>query len=91
VLFKSGIDCHDEVCDVVDNGPRRAYQISLLCMLLGFTRDRKYVQRLWNYYHFFRYHFPAETYSDGPLLGLIAMKLGGRSESTVNESSFDPA
>ena len=59
VLSKSGLDCYDEVCDVVDSGPRRAYQISLLCMLLGFTRDRKYVQRLWNYYHFFRYHFPA--------------------------------
>jgi hypothetical protein len=74
VLFKSGLDCYDEVCDIVDKGPRRAYQISLLCMLLGFTGDRKYAQRLWNYYHFFRYQYPSETYSDGPLLGLLEIK-----------------
>jgi len=78
VLFKSGLDCFDEVCDIVDNGPRRAYQISLLCMLLGFTGDRKYARRLWNYYHFFRYHYPSETYADGPLLGLLELKVGGR-------------
>ena len=77
VLFKSGLDCFDEVCDIVDKGPRRTYQISLLCMLLGFTGDRKYTRRLWNYYHFFRNHFPAETYADGPLLGLLEIKDGG--------------
>jgi hypothetical protein len=78
VLFKSGLDCFNEVCDIVDNGPRRAYQISLLCMLLGFAGDRKYARRLWNYYHFFRYHFPDETYADGPLLGLLEIRDGGR-------------
>lgn len=89
VLFKSGLDCFDEVCDIVDKGPRRAYQISLLCMLLGFTGDRKYARMLWNYYQFFRYCFREETYADGPLLGLLEIRDGGRRahESTVGGPS----
>jgi hypothetical protein len=41
VLFKSGLGCFDEVCDIVDKGPRRACQISRLCMLSGFSCSKK--------------------------------------------------
>lgn len=83
VLFKSGLTRPDEICDLVDGGPRRAYQISLLCMLLGLAGDLKHARRLWNYYHFFRYHFPDDTHSDGPLLGLLELRDGGRARETA--------
>jgi hypothetical protein len=37
-------------------------------------KNKKSEKILWDYYHYFNKHFHNETYSDGPLLGLIEMK-----------------
>ncbi len=71
ILYRFLPEINKQVADLIDHGPRRAYQISLLCMLLGFNGNLADAQMAWDYYHLFCELFPEETYSDGPLLALF--------------------
>ena len=71
IIHASRINCSKEILDITQHNQIGAYAISLLCMLLGFYKDERSEKILWDYYHYFREHFYDETYSDGPLLGLI--------------------
>ncbi len=51
-----------------------AYSASLLSMLVGFFDKNDSEKLLWNYFNYFKEHFPNETYSDEPLLGLSEMR-----------------
>jgi hypothetical protein len=53
---------------------RKAYAISLLCVLLGFYDNEESEKLLWDYYHYMKLKYPNDTYSDGPLLGLIEIR-----------------
>lgn len=74
VIYLSGFDCTDAIIDILKNHQRSAWAVSLLCMLIGFWGHKKNQKVLWDYYHYFRENFKNETYSDGPLLGLIEMR-----------------
>ncbi len=74
VIHGSGNDYSNEILEIIKFHQRDAYAISQLCMLLGFYESKESEKLLWNYFHFFKEHFRHETYSDGPLLGLIEMR-----------------
>lgn len=84
IIHASGIDCSDQIIDLITKHHRGAYAISLLCMLLGFYENTKSEKVLWNYYYFFKEHFPGEPYSDGPLLGLIEIRARRKDKSIIN-------
>lgn len=75
ILLLSETDCSKEIIDIIKLGNnRRAYAISILCVLLGFY-DNEYSEKLlWDYYHYMKFKYPNDTYSDGPLLGLIEIR-----------------
>ncbi len=73
IIYWSGVDCTNTVVELIRNGPRRAYMVSLLCMVLGMMHRNEYAKLLWDYYHFLKERFPDESYSDGPLIGLLEL------------------
>ncbi|MCX5915171.1 MAG: SEC-C metal-binding domain-containing protein [Deltaproteobacteria bacterium] len=81
VIHASGKDWAREALEIIQHQKLTAYTASLLCMLLGFYEREKSEKVLWDYYHYLRNHFPDETYSDGPLLGLIEMRERERERS----------
>jgi hypothetical protein len=74
VIHRCGFEYNDILKGLIAKGPRKAYMISLLCMLLGFTGTTEHLTLIWTYYKYFKEQFPFETYSDGPLLGLIEIR-----------------
>lgn len=74
IIYQSGINSLDEIIDLIKFGERRAYVISLLCILLGFFENKKSEKVLWDYFHCFKEYLPDKNYSDGPLLGLIELR-----------------
>ena len=74
IIYATGEDYSNEIIEIIEHYQRDAYVVSLLCMLLGFYENNKSEKVLWDYYHYFKEHFPNETYSDGPLLGLEEMR-----------------
>ena len=81
IIYASNIECSKELFEIVKNIPSNAYKTSLLCMLLGFYCKKEYSLLLWNYYQYFKEHYPDETYCDGPLLGLIEMRAQEKEKS----------
>lgn len=69
-LYETGADCSNELIEIIKHHQRDAYNVSQLCMLLGFYDNPISEKLLWDYYHYFKQNFPGETYCDGPLLGL---------------------
>jgi hypothetical protein len=80
ILYFSGIDCSNEILDIVKNYQKSVYAVSILCMLLGFYENKTTRKVLWDYYHYFKEKYSSETYSDGPLLGLIEMRARRKEE-----------
>jgi hypothetical protein len=75
ILLMSETDCSKEIIDIIKSGNnRKAYAISILCVLLGFYGNESSEKLLWDYYHYMKLKYPNDTYSDGPLLGLIEMR-----------------
>lgn len=74
ILHASGFNCSKDILEILRHHQIGSYAISLLCMLLGFYEDESSEKLLWDYYHYLREHFPNETSSDGPLLGLIEIR-----------------
>ena len=74
VIHASDTDFSKEILEIVQQYRITPYAVSLLCMLLGFYGDVNSEKVLWDYYHYLREHFENETYSDGPLLGLVEMR-----------------
>ena len=71
IILFSKIDCSDKIVDLILNGNRRAYVVATLCFLLGNIKNKKSTQILWDHFHYFNDNFYDESYSDGPLLGLL--------------------
>jgi hypothetical protein len=74
ISHRCGHRDNSKLLGLIVNGPNNAYRISLLCMLLGFTGTTEHIALLWGYYKYFKEQFPSETYSDGPLLGMIEIR-----------------
>lgn len=73
-IYGSGENYSNEILEVIKYHQRDAFTVCQLCMLLGFHDNSDSEQVLWTYFHFFKEHFPDETYSDGPLLGLMEIR-----------------
>ena len=86
IIHASGIDYSRQIFEIIENNQITPYAVSLLCMLLGFYENKKSEKILWDYYHYFNEHFHNETYSDGPLLGLIEMRERKREELSKNQN-----
>lgn len=83
IIYFSGIDYSNEIIDIIINYQRSAYAVSLLCMLLGFYDNKDNRKILWDYFYYLKENFINDTYSDGPLLGLIEMR-ARRKDSFLN-------
>jgi hypothetical protein len=75
MLHRSGINFSEEIIEIIKSGNnRKAYAISILCVLIGFFDNDNSEKVLWDYYHYMKFKYPNDTYSDGPLLGLIEIR-----------------
>lgn len=75
ILLMSGTNYSKEIIDIINSGNnRKAYAISILCVLLGFYGNEPSEKLLWNYYHYMKFKYSNDTYSDGPLLGLTQIQ-----------------
>ena len=63
-------DISQELMMLIEKHEKTAYQISVLCLLLGFYNNPKIPQFLWNYYCYFSSHFQKDNYWRGPFYGL---------------------
>ncbi len=72
IIYESKIDCSSQLLEVLDLV--EPYTRSLLCLLIGFIGPEEAVQPVWNCYHFFKDHYPEESYDQGPLLALYEFK-----------------
>jgi mannose/fructose/N-acetylgalactosamine-specific phosphotransferase system component IID len=80
VLHATGEDYSAEIIELIEHYQKDPYIVSLLCMILGFYKNDRSPKLLWDYYHYFKEHFPAETYSDGPLVALEEMRARKKEE-----------
>lgn len=74
IIHATGEDYSNEIIEIIEHYQRNAYIVSLLCMILGFYENDRSKKLLWDYYHYFKEHFPNEIYSDGPLLAFEEMR-----------------
>jgi len=89
IIHATGENYSDELLEIIEHYQRNAYVVSHLCMLLGFYENDRSKKLLWDYYHYFREHFPNETYSDGPLLGLEEMRARKKEKLQADCSNKD--
>ena len=82
IIYKSGYDYSEEVEALVHYGPRRAYLVALLCMILGMRGQKNHAKLLWDYYHMLQERFLEETFSDGPLIGLKEIAISQQQQIT---------
>jgi hypothetical protein len=64
------INVFEELKSIIGKQDKPVYQISLLCLLLGYQKHPSIPQFLWNYYRFFQSQFPGQNYWQGPFFGL---------------------
>jgi hypothetical protein len=70
IIHRSGVDVRDELLALVARPVTDAYDLSLVCLLLGMLGDERALKPLWDCFHFFQERYPEETYWHGPLIGL---------------------
>ena len=58
-------------------------------MILGFYENDRSKKLLWDYYQYFKEHFPNETHSDGPLLAFEEMRARKKDKSRAACSNKD--
>ena len=86
IIHASGVDYSEDILETIKESKIGTYAVSLLCMLLGFYENEKSEKLLWDYYHYFKEHYNDETYSDGPLLGLVEIR-ERRKERSIHHRS----
>jgi hypothetical protein len=85
ILHRAGGNHSNEIIKIIRSGNnKRAYVVSTLCVLLGFYDNDESEKLLWDYYHYMKEKYPLETYSDGPLLGLIEMRERKKESALLN-------
>lgn len=85
ILHRNGTNYSKDIIDIIKSGNnRKAYAISVLCILLGFYDNDESEKLLWDYYHYMKNTYPNDTYSDGPLLGFIEIRERRRQKASLN-------
>lgn len=69
-IFLSDFDVSDKIMTIITDHKKTSYQISMLCILLGFYDNPVNVRFLWNYFLYFRTKLPGQKYWKGPFYGL---------------------
>jgi hypothetical protein len=64
------INVSEDLMHIIKKHDKSVYQISLLCLLLGYQKQPSIPQFLWNYYRFFQSQYPDQNYWQGPFYGL---------------------
>lgn len=64
------INVANDLMTIIKKHDKSIYQISLLCLLLGYQKHPAIPQFLWNYYRFFKSQYPDQDYWEGPFYGL---------------------
>ncbi len=73
-IYRSNFYPEDDLLSLVTQPNSTAYDLSLICMLLGMLEIEEATKPLWDCYHFFRKKFPHREYWKGPLIGLAEIK-----------------
>ncbi|MBL8191329.1 MAG: SEC-C domain-containing protein [Acidobacteria bacterium] len=73
-IYRSRYYPEEDLLELVTEPNATAYDLSLICMLLGMLEIEEALQPLWNCYHFFKKKFPHREYWKGPLIGLAELK-----------------
>lgn len=73
-IYQSNYYPEKELLALITQPNATAYDLSLICMLLGMLEIEEAIQPLWDYYGFFKREFPRENYWKGPLTGLQDLK-----------------
>jgi hypothetical protein len=89
IIHATGEDYSNEIIEIIEHYQRNAYIVSLLCMILGFYENDRSKKLLWDYYQYFKEHFPNETHSDGPLLAFEEMRARKKDKSRAACSNKD--
>jgi hypothetical protein len=85
ILHRTGTNFSKDIIEIIKSGNnRRTYAVSVLCVLLGFYDNDESEKLLWDYYHYMKNTYPNNTYSDGPLLGLIEIQERKREKTSLN-------
>ena len=73
VIYRSEQEAAGELLALVTEPRASAYDLSLICMLLGMVGTETAIKPLWDCFHFFKERFPHRTYLQGPLIGLYEL------------------
>ena len=75
----------EQIIDIIKNHQRNTYAVSVLVILLGFYNEKQKSKKiLWNLYHYFKEHYPDETFSDGPLIAMLEQRAQDREANSKN-------
>jgi hypothetical protein len=70
ILGRTRINVAKQLMDVILRQDKSVYQLSILCLLLGYFNHPQSVRFLWNHYCHFGLNYPDEKYWKGPFYGL---------------------
>lgn len=73
-IYRSNYHPEEELLALITEPNATAYDLSLICMLLGMIEIEEAVKPVWDYYQFFKRQFPRKNYWKGPLIGLRDLK-----------------
>ncbi len=85
-IYRSNYYPEEELLALVTEPNATAYDLSLICMLLGMIELEEAIKPLWDYYRFFKREFPREDYWKGPLTGLEDIKYAQDHPIEVSEA-----
>ncbi|MBU0756514.1 MAG: plasmid pRiA4b ORF-3 family protein [Nanoarchaeota archaeon] len=69
LIYNCKMDHTKQILDALSS-IKIAYNLSMVCLLLGLTGNRDVIKPLWDCYHFLKEEYPSESYAQGPLLAL---------------------
>ena len=73
-IYRSNYYPEEDLLALITRPNATAYDLSLICMLLGMLEIEEAIQPLWDYYCHFKREFPLRDYWKGPLTGLQDLK-----------------
>jgi SEC-C motif len=72
ILYRSKIDCSDDLIELIKTPVKCAYALSAISMLLGMIGSNNAIKPLWDSFNYLKkYHH--ERHEQGPLIGFIAL------------------
>jgi hypothetical protein len=76
ILFRSNIDCSNELIGLIRAPVKCAYALSAVSVLLGMIGSKNAIKPVWDCYNYLKEHHH-ERHEQGPLIGLYELKKKG--------------